>query len=137
MKSRIFALQKTEISKTDLLGEGNKHVLVVIKKIESQEKILADLIKAIKLDPIKDIFKLIINTESDISISAIIDEFSISKVLTFGVSAKELGYNINQSFYHIYNFENHKLLLSESIDVLQSDKNKKIILWQSLQKMFL
>lgn len=137
MRGKIFAIQQDPLSLSELKGEGKQGVLVVISAGEVTEKTLADLLQAIKHDPVQDVKTLAVSQPTPIDLNALIETHHIRKMICFGYSPSDLGFHMNEAYYHPYAIGELTAIFSESIATLKADKTKKIALWQSLQKVFL
>ena len=137
MKGKIFATSPSTVSKEQLTGSGAKAVLVVLRTPEAGQKTVTDLLKAIKHDPVADVFTLATDGPLPLDLNPLLAQTGVTKVIAFGYSPSELGLHVNEAHYHPYQIGELTYLFSESIAVLTSDKSKKIALWQALQKVFL
>jgi len=137
MRSKIFAIPPSKSLEKHLSGKGAKNVLIVVQEHEASEKTFSDLLAAIKVDQHEDAFVLKVPDTVTISITSIIATYNITKVLSFGFSADQLGLSVNHAYNYIYSISNTQILMAENIFTLQSDKNKKITLWKQLQQLFL
>jgi len=137
MKSKIIALPKEYTSLPKATGEGRAGILVVVSVTEHQEKMLYDLLKAIKLDAEADIKLLALAPDQQYSLSSVIKQHQIKKVVAFGYHSRDLGFNLVHAYYHSYALDGTVVIFSESIAELTADKAKKLALWQTLQKVFL
>jgi len=137
MKDKVFALNDDPLQASQLSGQGKKHVLVIIRTTEAEEKTLYDLLGAIKLDASSDIVLLKIASDAAPPLHTIVDKYQIKQVLAFGFTSEQLGLHINHAYYHAYHIGNKTYILSELIEDLNQDKNKKIALWKTLQETFL
>ena len=78
---------------------------------------------------------LVLRDAQLISINSYVRQFAIQKVISFGISPKDIGLQINPSAYRLIEMEALKLVFSHKISSLNSDKQKKIKLWNTLQTL--
>ena len=72
---------------------------------------------------------LVLRDAQLISINSYVRQYAIQKVISFGISPKDIGLQINPSAYRLIEMEALKL------SSLNSDKQKKIKLWNTLQTL--
>ena len=97
---------------------------------------LSKILNAVNLDIENDISFFSI-FEKNIHFAEINRTIEIDKLLFFGIKSDEIGLHLNLKPYQIASWSGIEILLSESIEDLKNNKQKKQFLWSALQKMFL
>ncbi|MND38676.1 hypothetical protein D3C80_293850 [compost metagenome] len=127
----------------DYLGENNKYVLVLVnypdsKHITDKDKeFFLKVISALKLT-IEDVAVLNYAHYASTDINALKEYFSCSRIITFGVPQSSAVFrNVNMQDYSVTNVYGISLLpASDTLRIIESDKNKKIVLWNALKLLF-
>jgi hypothetical protein len=58
------------------------------------------------------------------------------KILVFGITPALLGLSVKDNLYQPFYFYQSTWLFSESLSILQPDKDRKTKLWKALQGLF-
>lgn len=127
----------------DYLGENNKYVLVLVnypdsKHITDKDKeFFLKVISALKLT-IDDVAVLNYAHYAAADINALKEYFSCSRIITFGLPPSSAVFrNLNMQDYSVTNVYGVSLLpASDTLRIIESDKNKKIVLWNALKLLF-
>lgn len=127
----------------DYLGENNKYVLVLVnypdsKHITDKDKeFFLKVISALKLT-IEDVAVLNYAHYVSADINALKEYFSCSRIITFGLPPSSAVFrNLNMQDYSVTNVYGVSLLpASDTLRIIESDKNKKIVLWNALKLLF-
>ena len=125
-----------DIPKMQVNNLPKKQVLVFIKSEENEVKnieLLKNIIKALKIDFDEQVFLCELKDENYI-IKYIPDTYT--QLISFGIDFEKIGFHLDPTPYKIYKFEKYKVILSHSLNELNTDQNKKGQLWKSLQLMF-
>lgn len=61
---------------------------------------------------------------------------SIEKLLLFGISSEQITFQIPKVKYQVLNYQRSRVLLSDDLKDLQTQVDKKKMLWKALQEMF-
>lgn len=114
--------------------EAKSDVLLFSRPLSaSQQVMLEKIATAIKLP-----FSEIQFIEQPIDFQVIKETEKVKKVLLFGFSAKEIGISSPIETYQFIENNGIQVLQAEGFDVIEKNENKeKVLLWQTLQKMFL
>lgn len=125
----------------DLTGNGKKGLLIVVAEEGSSEELISkldDIVKAIKYDPREDTFVVVLNKSVAYQVvSNILEEQNIKDILAFGIEAKDIFPNAESYMYYPMNSEGIRMLISDNLTKIFSDKALKIKLWKCLQQMYL
>ena len=121
----------------EIKGDEKSEVIVFVRKNDFQneeQKLLSNIIGAVNLkqEP------LICALTSDSRIrTGQIESFSRFKyVLLFGLSLKDVSIHARIPLYNVYIIGEQKVVLSEGLDVLSGDQQKKRLLWNCMKEMF-
>jgi hypothetical protein len=124
------------------LSEGNPEsaVTIIIKKsdiaVPAHSEMLHRLLQAVK-HPLPDMVSIItIEDNQQIKIFDMCYHNHITKIVIFGVSPKAAGIFGKVQAYVPLPISGKQLLFSESLDVLNRQKEKKGLLWNALQQLF-
>lgn len=114
--------------------EAKSDVLLFSRPLSaSQQLMLEKIATAIKIS-----FSNIHFIEQPIDFQVIIETKKVKKILLFGFLAQEIGIASPIETYQFIENNGIQVLQAESFDVIEKNENKeKVLLWQTLQKMFL
>ncbi len=124
----------------ELILEGNqsnpKPVFIVLATDEKVHLSFLDkILIAIGLDRTTDVVA-VFTTDKNAAIHRKVSSYDNAKVLIFGVPSKKLGLNFSYKEYEPVLFDGVEYLFSDNLEKLQSDKRKKLALWNTLQIIF-
>jgi DNA polymerase III psi subunit len=129
------ALQKSLCIKGNVNSE-----LIVFYRTEDENALseelsvmLSNMMKAVKINMDN---VLMVDVKYPLNFSNIHSITSFAKCIVFGVSLKHLGLQITSQPYTIMNFNGVEFLFAESLHIINGDKQRKVALWQLLQKFF-
>jgi len=122
-------------------GKNKQQVVILIKNSNeqylntSQRDLMAKILAAVNLD-FDDI--------AIINLAHYNQKFSIDKLtepgahylISFGVAQEDIKMDRNFILDEIFSRGNIKLLFTASLENIEIDRNKKILLWNNLKKMF-
>ena len=137
MKAKIYNI--TEKSQTPkITGNGQKGLIIIgsLTDLNLHKNTLEGIIKAIGYDIEADVSILYLDNQS-IDLSTTFPMSSINQIIIFGVDPSSVGFNIHAFPNFWYNMEYFSILISESLEILNSQKDKKLALWGQLKKKFL
>ncbi|MEM9546789.1 MAG: hypothetical protein AAGA77_12495 [Bacteroidota bacterium] len=137
MKTNIYRIPESK-SQPEITGKGEKGLLIAIRTDDKtkNEATLLGLVKAIKLDIEKDV--IVVSCPGNCpSLNTILSSQKFTTVILIGMNPDEVGFSLNAKKYFIYKMESFNLLLSDSLNDLNSDKSKKMAFWQNLQALYL
>jgi hypothetical protein len=138
LKNTLFKIPNFDVSSISIQGKGAKKLVVICRKqgfSEVQLTALQKMISAIKYDYENDIFMLTCDENEQISLSMLNVEYK--DLILFGVKPENIGYNLDYKSQEINKLDKSRLLVFEGLDIVLSDNNKKLLLWNKLQEMFL
>lgn len=137
MKSNIYRISEPDTS-PEITGKGAKGLLIVIQALDKQENeaTLQGLVKAIKFDIEEDVTIVSCNGNFT-SLNTILKSQSFNTVILIGTKPNQVGFSINAKNYFFYKMEGFSILLTDSLQAMNSDKSKKMAFWQNLQTRFL
>ena len=136
-----YKIDDNKDQRIELTGNGKKGLLIVVEKEGSSEELLAkldDIVKAIKYDPREDTFVVVL-AKSVVNqvVSKILKEHKINDILAFGIEAKDIFPNAESYLYYPLKSERIRMLISDNLSKIFSDKALKMKLWKCLQQMYL
>jgi len=148
-KNSLVVLDDKQINNDSLkeenfnyLGNNLKHILILVKDIESIHLndpdliFLTGILSACKLN-IADVAILNMHRNTNTNLEKIISYFSPIAILNFDFdwfNITEL--QINNSKYEIHKIDQTPLLFSSSLNYISYNVDEKKKLWSSLKKMF-
>lgn len=138
LKNTLFKIPNFDVSSISIQGKGAKKLVVICRKqgfSEVQLTALQKMISAIKYDYENDIFMLTCDENEQISLSMLNVEYK--DLILFGIKPENIGYNLDYKSQEINKLDKSRLLVFEGLDIVLSDNNKKLLLWNKLQEMFL
>jgi DNA polymerase III psi subunit len=117
-----------------------RNILVIVHSTEitlneKQSVFLQSILKACKIEASK---VNIISTSSPQfgDYKQLNSLFGIEKCLLFGIEPSAIKLPMNFPSFQIQSYQNQQYLWAPSLEELENDKNQKITLWNSLQKIF-
>jgi hypothetical protein len=119
-------------------GNNNKNILIICQNFENAEinDFIGKIMKAVNTDLIEDTRVLNLKENESLSWAEISNDCKAIKVIFFGIDPDKLGLHLNIVKYQLINWNNIRILYSDKLEEIISDKNKKGFLWRELQKMF-
>lgn len=138
LKNTLFKIPNFDVSSISIQGKGAKKLVVICRKqgfSEVQLTALQKMISAIKYDYENDIFMMTCDENEQISLSMLNVEYK--DLILFGIKPENIGYNLDYKSQEINKLDKSRLLVFEGLDIVLSDNNKKLLLWNKLQEMFL
>lgn len=118
-------------------GDFAKRVLVLTTAEGNNPLLHAFLEKvlgAVGLDLQKDTLRVDIDpTQIPASAIGLLKAKRPEHVIVFGLTPKQLGFNIQVPFYQPFEWQQSVFLWAEALDVLEPDRTKKTQLWQALK----
>ncbi|HLO54675.1 MAG TPA: hypothetical protein VK169_10320 [Saprospiraceae bacterium] len=138
LKNTLFKIPNFDVSSISIQGKGAKKLVVICRKqgfSEVQLTALQKMISAIKYDYENDIFMLTCDENEQISLSMLNVEYK--DLILFGIKPENIGYNLDYKSQEINKLDKSRLLVFEGLDIVLADNNKKLLLWNKLQEMFL
>ena len=125
-------------SESALILAIEKNVIIIHDTLENEwsesiQKMLNDLIKALKLD--SDQVSLH-HVKTSISLHQFDAHLNDKHLIVFGISPKNLGLQISPVHHIVNRFSSFTLMLSYSLSELLSHPNKKRELWVALKEQF-
>lgn len=120
-------------------GQNLKKVLLLYKGptpqiSDAQRTFLGKILQAVKLD-FEDVALVNANLLTDDQFS-LLNEFDPKVWLSFDFTHDDLPIKENQSFYKIFKTKNTSFLLAHSLDEIEADRDKKVLLWNNLKSLF-
>ena len=140
LKTTIYKIESENIvAQEAIIKEGacKNQLLIVARSADltaESRKTLSQILNAIKYN-LEDSCMLALADDQSISINSYIHQYDIQKVISFGVSPKDIGLQINVGAYRLIEMEALKLVFSHKISDLNADKQKKIKLWNTIQTL--
>jgi hypothetical protein len=137
-KNTLFKIPNFELSSISIQGKGAKKLLVICRKqgfSEVQSTALQKMISAIKYDYENDIYLVTCDEKDHIPISMF--DLEYKDLILFGIKPENIGYNVEYKTQEINRLDSRRLLVFEGLDIVLADNNKKLLLWNKLQEMFL
>ena len=140
LKTSIYRIEsKNNYVDADILSEGTSRneLLIVAKAIDltpENRKTLSDMLNAIKYN-LEDSTMILLDEGESVSINSYLHQHDIKKVISFGLSAKDIGLQIAAGAYRLIEMEELNLVFSHTLRDLNADKQKKIALWRTIQTL--
>jgi ATP-dependent protease Clp ATPase subunit len=138
LKNTLFKIPNFDASSISIQGKGTKKLLVICRKqgfSEVQSTALQKMMSAIKYDYENDIFMMTSDENEQISLSFLDIEYK--DLILFGIKPENIGFNVEYKSHEINRLDSRRLLVFEGLDIVLADNNKKLLLWNKLQEMFL
>lgn len=114
-------------------------VLLVLSQTEDKdllESFLPKILQAVKIDMQTESLS-IIHSNYPINILDQIKDLGVKNVISFGVSPKDLTLNLNPQLYTLLDISKVKFLFADKLDVISKQQDRKKLLWNHLQTIFL
>jgi len=114
-------------------------VMIVLSMNEDKdlrENLLPKILHAVNLDIDKDAIVVTSNSKR-IDIVNTITTLNINTVLVFGFLPSEVSLNLDAKKYKINYIGDKRFMFSDSLNIIASNKDRKLILWENLQTLFL
>ena len=102
----------------------------------SEEALLQKILAAIQLT-IDDVELVNFNNIRNINYIDLLKEKVLNQLISFGISLTELNLDIRLQKYKVEKIEGISVLLADTLDVLETDMERKKQLWRALQLMFM
>jgi len=135
---QVFLIPENGGKSIQTIGAGLKKLVVVVddETFDNNGKTTLDnMMLAIKYNPELDLIKVIIPAASNVVLSSLMPDYK--DLIIFGFSPEKLGFNVDFKMYEILHFDKTRLLICDKISEIIAFPEKKKILWQQLQAMFL
>ncbi|MCB0704226.1 MAG: hypothetical protein KDC34_02910 [Saprospiraceae bacterium] len=114
-----------------------KQVLLISSApVGTQEEMVSNMIKALKLDLHEHIHVIVLTPSDRISLIRYCRDTAISKVLVFGLAPEQLSLHIKWPNYQVLELSGLQLLFGQTLEEVAQKKEIKIKLWNALQQMF-
>ena len=127
--------------KFQFLGLNNQHILFLVNSAddkylaEAEMEFLINLLTACKLS-VEDIALVNFAHFPDITLSALINDLKCQKILTFGISPKDLKLPFNVPEFQIQKFQNQVYLFNPNLNQILKNVVLKKNLWNCLKTLF-
>ncbi len=141
----LYELKPTaEITATgtiSFLGENKRRIAILVNSpgsiylADEEFNFLLGILTACKLSMI-DIALINVSKNPELSYIDIAEQVKADRVFLFGVDPEALKLPLQFPHYQLQHFNNQVYLSSEALNKLQSDKQEKLKLWNSLKKVF-
>lgn len=138
LKTSIYRIESENNGSNSTIkvtGTSKNELLIVAKTADltpENRKTLSDILNAIKYN-LEDSTMLLLDEGQSVSINTSIHKHDIKKVISFGLSPKDIGLQIAAAAYRLIEMEQLNLVFSHSVGDLNADKQKKIALWKTIQ----
>lgn len=123
------------------LGDNKKRIALLVHSPGSiylpdeELNFLLGILTACKLS-MMDVALINISKNPELSYNDIAEEVKAEKVFLFGVNPESLNLPLQFPHYQLQHYNNQVYLSSAPLSKLQSDKQEKLKLWNSLKKVF-
>ena len=140
LKTTIYKIESDNTADQEAIkkeGACKNQLLIIARDADltpESRKTLNQILNAIKYN-LEDSCMLALTNDQSISINSYVHQHDIQRVISFGVSPKDIGLQINASAYRLIEMEALKLVFSHKISDLNGDKQKKIKLWNTIQEL--
>jgi DNA polymerase III psi subunit len=134
-------LVKEPVAKLPYQGRNKKKIVVLVchpdveYSTTSQELLLRNILTAMNLS-MNDIALINVAHAGKILEIDDVGKIGCEKLIAFGVGSDKLSQEEKLEFNQIMQLYNMQILMSYSLDDLQHDKEKKMMLWRNLKVMF-
>ncbi len=138
IQNTLFKIPNFDVSSISIQGKGAKKLLVICRNqgfSEVQSTALQKMISAIKYDYENDIFMIICDENIKFSVSML--DLDYKDLILFGIKPENIGYNLEYKLQEVNRLDSSRMLIFEGLDIVLADNNKKLLLWNKLQEMFL
>ncbi|MEO7314545.1 MAG: hypothetical protein ABIW47_05140 [Ginsengibacter sp.] len=128
-------------TKIQHLGLNNQHILFVVDNADhkylgdAEMDMLTNLLTACKLS-VADIALVNFAHYPGITYESLISELKSQKILTFGITMKDLNLPFNVPDFQIQKFQNQTYLFNPSMEKILNDVHLKKNLWICLKNLF-
>ncbi len=123
------------------LGENKRRIAILVSSpdaiylADEELNFLLGILTACKLS-MMDIALINVSKNQGLSYSDIAEQLQAEKVFLFGINPESLNLPLQFPHYQLQHFNNQVYLSSEALSKLQTDKQEKLKLWNSLKKVF-
>ncbi|HNU89533.1 MAG TPA: hypothetical protein PKJ94_14635 [Ferruginibacter sp.] len=135
------AAEITATGAISFLGENKRRIAILVSSPDSiyladdELSFLLGILTACKLS-MMDIALINVSKNTGLSYSDIADQVKAEKVFLFGIDPDILNLPLKFPHYQLQHYNNQVYLSSEALGKLQTDKQEKLKLWNSLKKVF-
>ncbi len=123
-----------------ITGNNAKSILVLAAENQGLSdgllEFMSKILQAVKIHFPQDIALLKSTHQASFSFIQIAREVPVSKILSFGLPAGQLGLHWRYSLYSPLHKLDRTFLFAERLSLIQADKQRKMLLWKALQQMF-
>lgn len=133
--------EKSTASNISFLGDNKKRIALLVYSPESiylpdeELNFLLGILTACKLS-MMDIALINISKNPELSYTDIAEQIKAEKVFLFGVNPEVLKLPLQFPHYQLQHYNNQVYLSSAPLNKLQTDKQEKLKLWNSLKRVF-
>lgn len=118
-------------------NDVRKTMILIKNSDEAHLEFLTKILAAVKYDISKDVLLMSIEQKKQISLTNLIKDVDIDKVVLFDFVPKDIGLNCRLPNYFPLKMNEKTFLSADSLSQISKNKMKKKELWTALQKMFL
>jgi len=133
--------EKSTASSISFLGDNKKRIALLVYSPESiylpdeELNFLLGILTACKLS-MMDIALINISKNPELSYTDIAEQIKAEKVFLFGLNPEVLKLPLQFPHYQLQHYNNQVYLSSAPLNKLQTDKQEKLKLWNSLKRVF-
>ena len=118
-------------------GDNAKGIFLLYNISEAEQiPFLSKILAAVQLDMQRDVIALASTNAQSFSLSDVNTDLLIKKVIVFGFMPPHIGLQVQFQKYQLYTIGQIQYLFADSLEVIESTKANKTLLWGALQKMF-
>lgn len=135
-KNELIKISDDFFPVDNLLGEGKKGVLIVIRGSDSREEeigLLTKIFKAVGIKTEVDAFILKVKLKTRLSVSEMRGKVEFNQIFFFGVHPKVLGFNLTCPKYRPIDWSGFRILTADRLAEIGTDEKLKRQLWNALK----
>lgn len=143
MDTTIYAVPTPPDYRKILQGSNQKQILIVFvgeegTEYSAKEAFLTKIFAAVAIDLKADTHFIGVNASlaKTVSYSGLVNLGVYQKVFFFGYQTSEIGLRINTPAYTACQLNKQDIFFADDLSILETDKPKKLALWNYLQKAF-
>ncbi len=113
---------------------------IVVNQEESSNselmELLSKILQAVKLDFDMDVHVLMTGPHTSFYLYRMFQDPNPSTIISFGSSAKHLGFNMKTILYERIEIDKVRYLFSHDLNTISNEANMKKMLWSALKSVF-
>lgn len=103
---------------------------------DTETAFLGNILKAVGLQPPHVQIIPVAAQNNKLPAASLLRLYQPKNIITFGFQPADLMLNLNPQLYAPFDLSGTKILLADTLNNIENNKSKKLVLWQQLKLMF-